>query len=101
MLHAQLMALRAMSPHLVVVFDEFQLLQHCPDEPLALIRSSLMSSGANHVSLLFTGSIRNALKMMFENSDQPVFGAIDAHDTLVQFDRARGVLLGVEPARQR
>jgi hypothetical protein len=33
-----------------------------------------MSSGANHVSLLFTGSIRNALRMMLEDSNQPVFG---------------------------
>ena len=33
-----------------------------------------MSSGANHVSLLFTGSIRNALKMMLEDSHQPIFG---------------------------
>ena len=33
-----------------------------------------MSSGANHVSLLFTGSIRNALQMMLESSDQPIFG---------------------------
>jgi hypothetical protein len=36
--------------------------------------TALMSSGANHVSLLFTGSIRNALKMMLEDSHQPVFG---------------------------
>jgi hypothetical protein len=73
-LHAQLLALRAISEHLVVVFDEFQRLRHCPGEPLAIIRSALMSSGANHVSLLFTGSIRNALKMMLERSDQPIFG---------------------------
>jgi hypothetical protein len=33
-----------------------------------------MSSGANHVSLLFTGSIRNALAMMLEDSGQPIFG---------------------------
>jgi hypothetical protein len=33
-----------------------------------------MSSGANHVSLLFTGSVRNALKMMLEDSGQPLFG---------------------------
>ena len=33
-----------------------------------------MSSGANHLSLLFTGSIRNALKMMLEDSQQPIFG---------------------------
>lgn len=33
-----------------------------------------MSSGSNHVSLLFIGSIRNALKMMLEDSHQPLFG---------------------------
>lgn len=73
-LHAQLTALRSLSQHLVVVFDEFQRLRHCPGDPLSIIRSALMSSGANHVSLLFTGSIRNALKMMLEQSDQPIFG---------------------------
>ena len=73
-LHAQLIALRSLSDHLVVVFDEFQRLRHCPGDPLAIIRSALMSSGANHVSLLLTGSIRNALQMMFESSDQPIFG---------------------------
>jgi len=73
-LHAQLLALRAISEHLVVVFDEFQRLRHCPGDPLAVIRSALMSSGANHVSLLFTGSIRNALAMMLESSHEPIFG---------------------------
>ena len=73
-LHAQLMALRSVSDRLVVVFDEFQRLRHCPGDPLSIIRSALMSSGANHVSLLFTGSIRNALQMMLENSEQPIFG---------------------------
>ena len=73
-LHAQLVALRAVSDHLVVIFDEFQRLRHCPGDPLSIIRSALMSSGANHVSLLFTGSIRNALQMMLESSDQPIFG---------------------------
>jgi len=73
-LHAQLLALRAVSERLVVVFDEFQRLRHCPGDPLAVIRSALMSSGSNHVSLLFTGSIRNALKMMLEDSHQPLFG---------------------------
>ena len=73
-LHAQLVALRSLSEHLVVVFDEFQRLRHCPGDPLSIIRSALMSSGANHVSLLFTGSIRNALKMMLEDSQQPIFG---------------------------
>jgi hypothetical protein len=73
-LHAQLLALRSLSERLVVVFDEFQRLRHCPGDPLSIIRSALMSSGSNHVSLLFTGSIRNALKMMLEDSHQPVFG---------------------------
>jgi hypothetical protein len=73
-LHAQLVALRSLSEHLVVVFDEFQRLRHCPGGPLAVIRSALMSSGANHVSLLLTGSIRNALQMMLEDSEQPIFG---------------------------
>lgn len=73
-LHAQLLALRSLSEHLVVVFDEFQRLRHCPGDPLSIIRSALMSSGSNHVSLLFTGSIRNALKMMLEDSHEPIFG---------------------------
>lgn len=73
-LHAQLAALRSLSGHLVVVFDEFQRLRHCPGDPLSIIRSALMSSGANHVSLLFTGSIRNAMQMMLESSEQPIFG---------------------------
>jgi hypothetical protein len=73
-LHALLLALRSLSNQLVVVFDEFQRLRHCPGDPLAIIRSALMSSGANHVSLLFAGSIRNALKMMLEDSSQPMFG---------------------------
>lgn len=73
-LHARLLALRELSDRIVVVFDEFQRLRHCPGDPLAIIRSALMSSGANHVSLLFTGSIRNALKMMLESSRQPIFG---------------------------
>ena len=73
-LHAQLVALRSLSEHMVVIFDEFQRLRHCPGDPLSIIRSALMSSGANHVSLLFTGSIRNALKMMLEDSHQPIFG---------------------------
>ena len=73
-LHAQLVTLQALSDHLVVVFDEFQRLRHCPGDPLAIIRSALMSGGANHISLLFTGSIRNALQMMLEDSSQPIFG---------------------------
>jgi hypothetical protein len=93
-LHAQLIAMRSLSDHLVVIFDEFQRLRHCPGDPLAVIRSALMSSGANHVSLLFTGSIRNALRMMLESSEQPIFGeaaqmqlpAISAPDFLEYLD---------------
>lgn len=73
-LHAQLVSLARLSKHLVVVFDEFQMLRHCPNRPLSIIRSALMSAGANHVTLLMTGSIRNALRMMVENSEEPLFG---------------------------
>jgi hypothetical protein len=86
-LHAQLLALRSMSDRLIVVFDEFQRLRHCPGDPLAIIRSALMSSGSNHVSLLFSGSIRNALKMMLEDSHQPIFGEA-ARMQLPTIDRA-------------
>lgn len=86
-LHAQLVALRGLSEHLVVVFDEFQRLRRCPGDPLAVIRSALMSQGAQHVSLLFTGSIRNALQMMLEDSEQPIFGEA-AHRQLPPIPRA-------------
>jgi hypothetical protein len=76
-LHAQLASLARLSERLVVIFDEFQMLRHCPNRPLSIIRSALMSSGANNVTLLMTGSIRNALRMMVENSDEPLFG--EAH----------------------
>jgi hypothetical protein len=72
-LHAQLRALSKLADHVIVVFDEFQVLRRCPDSPLAIIRSALMSSGTNHVSLLLTGSIREALRMMLENSEEPIF----------------------------
>jgi hypothetical protein len=76
-LHAQLASLVHLSRHLVVIFDEFQMLRHCPQKPLSIIRSALMSSGSSHVTLLMTGSIRNALLMMMENSEEPLFG--EAH----------------------
>ena len=41
-----------------------------PDER----KMPLMSSGTNQVSLVLTGSIREALRMMLERSDEPIFG---------------------------
>ena len=76
-LHAQLAAIAKLAEHVVVVFDEFQRLNRCPEEPLSIIRSALMSSGTSNVSLLLTGSIREALAMMLEKSDEPIFG--EAH----------------------
>lgn len=73
-LHAQLASLARLADHMVVVFDEFQKLRRCPGAPLSIIRSALMSSGANHVSLLLTGSIREALRLMLESSEEPIFG---------------------------
>ena len=75
--HAQLLTLTKLDRHVVVIFDEFQHLNRCPENPLAIIRSALMGTGANHVSLLFTGSIREALRMMLEDSTEPIFG--EAH----------------------
>jgi hypothetical protein len=72
-LHAQLASIPKLDTQVVVVFDEFQRLNRCPDEPLSVIRSALMSSGSSNVSLLLTGSIREALKMMLEKSDEPIF----------------------------
>ena len=76
--HAQLAALRSLSDRLVIVFDEFARLCHCPGDPLAILGSTLTSAGANRVALLFTGSIGNALQMILESADQPIFGeAVD------------------------
>jgi hypothetical protein len=73
-LHAQLATIPRLADHVVVVFDEFQRLNRCPEEPLSIIRSALMNPGAANVSLVLTGSIREALKMMLERSDEPIFG---------------------------
>jgi hypothetical protein len=73
-LHAQLSSLRQISDHLVVIFDEFQILRRCPDNPLSIIRSALMGPGAGNVSLVLTGSLRAALQMMLESSNEPIFG---------------------------
>ncbi|MDQ6607532.1 MAG: ATP-binding protein [Actinomycetota bacterium] len=76
-LHAQLATIPKLGDDVVVVFDEFQRLNRCPEEPLSIIRSALMSSGASNVSLLLTGSIREALQMMLDRSHEPIFG--EAH----------------------
>ena len=72
-LHAQLRALTRLSSHVVVCFDEFQRLNRCPGEPLAIIGSALIGSGAGNTSLLFTGSIREYLEMLLNNSHEPIF----------------------------
>lgn len=73
-LHAQLAALAALSPRLVVAFDEFQRLAHCPGEPLSIIRSALMGPGrSGHLSLLLTGSLRDKLRLMLHTSTEPIW----------------------------
>jgi hypothetical protein len=73
-LHAQLAALTALSPRLVVAFDEFQRLAHCPGEPLSIIRSALMGPGrAGHLALLLTGSLRDKLSLMLHTSTEPIW----------------------------
>lgn len=73
LLHEQLVALTRLGDHVVVIFDEFQRLNRCPDEPLAIIGSALMGHRASHVSIVFTGSIREYLEMMLNNSREPIF----------------------------
>jgi hypothetical protein len=73
MLHAQLRTLPRLAGHVVVCFDEFQRLNRCPGEPLAIIGSALVSQGVGNVSLLLTGSIREYLEMMLNNSREPLF----------------------------
>ncbi len=73
MLHAQLRTLPRLADHVVVCFDEFQRLNRCPGEPLAIVGSALVGSGKGKVSLLFTGSIREYLEMMLNNSREPLF----------------------------
>jgi hypothetical protein len=73
MLHAQLRSLTRLASHVVVCFDEFQRLNRCPGEPLAIIGSALLGAGSGNVSLLLTGSIREYLEMMLNNSREPLF----------------------------
>jgi hypothetical protein len=72
-LHAQLRSLSRLADHVVVCFDEFQRLNRCPGEPLAVLGSALMGAGVGNVSLLFTGSIREYLEMLLNNSREPIF----------------------------
>lgn len=72
-LHAQLEALGRLGDHVVVCFDEFQRLNRCPGDPLAIIGSALLAEESGHVSLLFTGSIREYLEMLLNNSREPIF----------------------------
>ncbi len=73
MLHAQLRTLPRLADRVVVCFDEFQRLNRCPGEPLAIIGSALVGPGQGNVSLLLTGSIREYLEMMLNNSREPLF----------------------------
>jgi hypothetical protein len=73
MLHAQLRSLSRVAARVVVCFDEFQRLNRCPGQPLAIIGSALLGTGTRNVSLLLTGSIREYLEMMLNNSREPLF----------------------------
>jgi GNAT superfamily N-acetyltransferase/energy-coupling factor transporter ATP-binding protein EcfA2 len=73
MLHAQLRSLTRLASHVVVCFDEFQRLNRCPGEPLAIVGSALMGTGQGNTSVLFTGSIREYLEMLLNNSREPIF----------------------------
>jgi energy-coupling factor transporter ATP-binding protein EcfA2 len=72
-LHAQLRSLTRLGDHVVVCFDEFQRLNRCPGDPLAIVGSALLGTGAGNTSVLFTGSIREYLEMLLNNSREPIF----------------------------
>lgn len=72
-LFAQLLVLRRMSDRMVIVFDEFQRLNRCPGSPLTIIRDALTGVEAANVSMVFTGSIREALEMLLRNSKEPLY----------------------------
>jgi hypothetical protein len=88
LLFAQLVALRGIAGRLVVVFDEFQRLNRCPGDPLTVIRDALTGAGARHVSMFFTGSIREAIDLMLRNSKAPLFQQA-AEMELPEIDRAQ------------
>ncbi|MBN8868235.1 MAG: AAA family ATPase [Solirubrobacterales bacterium] len=82
-LSSQLRALRTLDTRLVIIFDEFQRLANCSGDPLAVIRSSLMSAdGGQETSLLFTGSFElpqishedfaGYLELRFEATSKPI-----------------------------
>jgi hypothetical protein len=73
LLHAQLRSLTRLASHVVVCFDEFQRLNRCPGDPLAIVGSALIGPGQDNASLLFTGSIREYLEMLLNNSHEPLF----------------------------
>jgi len=73
LLYKQLVSLRELADPLVVIFDEFQRLRACRGRPLAVVRDALGGVDAGHVSMLLTGSIREALRMLLEQSDEPLF----------------------------
>jgi hypothetical protein len=72
-LHAQLKTMPRIADRLVICFDEFQRLNRCPGDPLAILGSALLDTGASNVSVLFTGSIREYLEMLLNNSREPIF----------------------------
>ena len=76
MLHAQLRSLTRLASHVVVCFDEFQRLNRCPGEPLAIIGSALMGAGQGNTSVLLTGSIREYLELLLNNSREPLFNQV-------------------------
>lgn len=73
-LHAQLAVLPKLTDRIVIAFDEFQRLSHCPGEPLSQIRSALMGpANTGRVSLMLTGSLREKLELMLKTDTEPIW----------------------------
>ena len=70
----QLRALRTLDSKVVIAFDEFQRLANCSGDPLAVIRSTLITpAGGQETSLVLTGSLRQKLELMLQNSTEAIW----------------------------
>jgi hypothetical protein len=73
MLHAQLRPARALGEPHGGLLRRVPASEPLPGEPLAIVGSALVEPEVGNVSLLLTGSIREYLETMLNNSREPLF----------------------------
>jgi len=77
LLRETLSSIRELCPHLVVAFDEFQALYEYPENPLPMIRSTLLSGGEGEIALLISGSIKRKIQMMKKKNMDALWDDLD------------------------